>query len=70
MSELIASSKCKFDGHSETLDGHDRDGSHEGADGYIDQGIRSAISRNDREYHHQTENEHRETIHEKPFTRV
>lgn len=39
MAELIVAGKGQLQGNAESLDGHDRDGSHEGADAEVDERV-------------------------------
>ena len=52
MGELILAGESEFDGDAKSFDGHDRNGSHCRADGYVDKGVLFAVYGTDFVDHH------------------
>lgn len=45
MGELVVTSKCQLDGDTDTLDGHDGDGTDGAADGNVNQRVLASVAR-------------------------
>lgn len=70
VSELIVAGECQLQSNAECLDGHDRDGPHEGADAEVNKWVVFAIDRSDFVNHEDGECRNRDRIYQEAWAQV
>lgn len=67
MRELVFPGKGKLDCNAETFDRHDRNGANQGADGDVNDGIRTPVPGDNSENHEDAEHSNGETVQHKAW---